>query len=114
MANTISSAISALPIAQATLTSASKTIIAAQGAGFGGALLDLRLQNTDTVTRTVTIGDGTTNFEVIDILAGQIYSVAWWPPDMAWTTASNVAMTVTPSADNVIKVCGGRYFKRAL
>lgn len=110
----VSSAINLLPITQKTLTSASKTIIAALGAGVGGALVDLRLQNTDTVTRTVTISDGTTTFEVVDIAAGDIYSITWWPADMAWVTAANAAMTVAPSADSVIKVCGGRYYERAV
>lgn len=93
-----------------TLTAASPTIVSALGANAKGVILQLTIQNTDTVTRSVTISDGTINKGPYEIKAGEVLSVGHWPLAGAWWFTANTAIVATPSADSVLKVTDGKYY----
>ena len=97
-----------------TLTAASPVIVAAPGAGQRAILFMLVIKNTDSVVRSVTIGDGTNTFGTFEIEPKETLSVNFWPLNMAWFGAANAAINATPSADNVLKVASGKYHVQAV
>lgn len=96
-----------------TLTAASPVIVAAQGSGQQSVLFQLVLKNTDSVVRSVTLGDGTNTFGTFEIEPKTTLSVNFWPLSTAWFATANAAINATPSADNVIKVASGKYHVQA-
>lgn len=94
-----------------TLTAASPGIVGALGAGVQAVVLRLVIQNTDTVDRSVTIGDGTISKGPFVIGAGDVLSIGFWPTALAWWFTANTAIVATPSADDVLKVLDGQYMQ---
>lgn len=96
-----------------TLTAASPVIVPALGSGQQGILFQLLIKNTDTVARSVTLGDGTDVFGTFEIEPKGVLAVNHWPLSTAWFGAANAAINATPSADGVLKVASGKYHAQA-
>lgn len=86
-------------------------IVAAQGEGYQNVLPRLVIKNTDTVMRSVTLTDGTTTFATFEIEPKDHLSFAE-EEEFRIVAAENAAILATPSANGVLKVAYGRYYKQ--